>query len=597
MDEREPAGTAPLDELIEAVLQGAATDGQTRELDARLLASEADRRDYLHRLNLHAALRRQFAYDVEGETSEPLSAPRGLATRSARWMWAAAAGVLVALAIGAYALRPKDGSAIATVTEVHGGMQWTGNGGQVVRDLEAGRTLSGGTLESRSADSWARLTFPDGSAVTVSGQSMLTIARDRQKELHLHAGSVSCRVAPQPQGRPMLVHTPTAKLEILGTQLNVDADPASTMLRVNEGRVRVTRLADGSVADVPADHQVVLSASRSADLKVDPRPASVHAWRSGLPAGALYGTWSPEAESGGRLRTSPILLNYQKKPVALHLMAIAVSRCPAPPVVLVPGGRFRILGRLETTGDLYFSLTTRHVKGGFAGKYVAMHRFDHRREAGGRLDLELPIEAFRPQEKEFPDSPLGQELVDWCCFTYNVDTGLGLAAVELLPPAGPEAALQPIPEPPLLPLMDIWTAASHGNLEAVRRHIDAGAEINATFVAPGVPGSGVTPLHLAVLADQGEIVRFLIGKRADLDARARDEHGGAPLHWAAALGRVAIAGQLIDAGAEINARDSHGFTPLDATGYQPETAQEAKREIARLLGERGGRHAKELGKD
>ena len=53
----------------------------------------------------------------------------------------------------------------------------------------------------------------------------------------------------------MVIHTPTAKLEVLGTQLNVDSDSTSTVVNVNEGRVRVTRLVDGSVVDVPADPQ------------------------------------------------------------------------------------------------------------------------------------------------------------------------------------------------------------------------------------------------------------------------------------------------------------------------------------------------------
>jgi hypothetical protein len=43
---------------------------------------------------------------------------------------------------------------------------------------------------------------------------------------------------------------------------------------------------------------------------------------------------------------------------------------------------------------------------------------------------------------------------------------------------------------------------------------------------------------------------------------ARDEHGATPLHHAAELGNHAIAGMLLDAGADINARDARfGATP------------------------------------
>ncbi|MHC4176481.1 MAG: ankyrin repeat domain-containing protein [Planctomycetota bacterium] len=498
------------------------------------------------------------------------------------------------LITGVYLLRPDPQLQIATITKMNGALQWTGDGGRVVRDLQSGSSLRGGTLESLSADSWAVLTFRDGSTVTVSGQSMLTISEDQRKEMHLREGSVSASVARQPHGQPMLIHTPTARLEVLGTQLNVDAQRTSTTLRVNEGRVRVTRLADGSVAEVTADHQVVVSASRLADFKVRRRPDSVRSWQSSLPSGAIYGEWIPEGgETNGNLRTAPILLNFQKEPITLHLAALSVSRGPAAAVVLTSGGIFRIRGQIETSGNIYFGLTTKHVKGGFAGKYVAARQFDLPQKTDQRLEIELHLEEFTPQEEEFADSPIGLELVDLWCFTYNVDAGLSIASVELLPPAALEIAQQPTTEPPQPPIMDIWTAASQGNLEALRRYLAAGADVDATFIAPGIPASGATPLHLAVLADQGEIAEFLIGNGASLNAKAKDENGGTPLHWAAGLGRVEMARRLIEAGADVNAKDNSGFTPVDASNYDPQSEKKAKLQIAELLREKGGKSARE----
>ena len=160
--------------------------------------------------------------------------------------------------------------------------------------------------------------------------------------------------------------------------------------------------------------------------------------------------------------------------------------------------------------------------------------------------------------------------------TLYEPAGLEIAEVELQPPTT---------EPPL-PIIGIWAAASHGNLEAVKRHLAAGAEIDATFIALGIPASGATPLHLAVLSDQGKIAQFLIRKRANLNAKAKDEHGGTPLHWAAAGGRIEMARRLIDAGADVNAKDNHGFTPLDATNYDRESEKKAKLE-------KGGKSARE----
>ena len=607
MDERESVESTPLVELIEQVLQGTASEGQKRQLQDRLAASAEDRKLYLHHLNLHSALRRQFAFDAEAETPAQLdvvangpdskSVPRGPTPRRLRRTWAAVAAVVVVLIAGIYLLHPNPEPQIATVTEINGALQWTGDGGRVVRDLEVGSPLQGGTLESLFADSWAVLTFRDGSTVTVSGQSRLTISEqghsgDGQKEMHLREGSLSANVAQQPEGRPMLIHTPTAKLEVLGTQLNIDARRASTTLRVNEGQVRVTRLADGNVADVPADHQVVVSASPLADFKVSRRPESVGSWRSNLPSDAGYGDWISEgADADGRLRTAPILLNFQKEPITLYLAGISVARDSGAAVVLPSGGKFRIRGRMEAPTDVYFGLTMKHVKGGFAGKYVATFRVGESSGGDGPnrdgLDIEMHLGEFRPQEKESAESPIGLEIVDWWCFTYNVDAGLSIDSVDLLPSASAEATQPPAAQPPKLPIMDIWTAASQGNLEAVKRHLAAGAEIDATFVAPGIPASGATPLHLAVLSDQRAVAQYLIERRANLDARAKDEHGGTPLHWAAVLGRIEMARRLIEAGADMNAKDNHGFTPLDATNYDRESEGKAKREIAELLREKG----------
>ncbi|MDP6545829.1 MAG: ankyrin repeat domain-containing protein [Phycisphaerae bacterium] len=584
-------------------LDGVATPDEVAELSEQIESDADTRKLYLKMARVHATL----AADDLSESSEEAETAceacgdlSGAGGRPRRWLALSgiAAAVAIALVAGFLLMRPSAEPAIATITEMNGALQWTGNGGRVVRDFDAGSSLPGGTLESLSADSWAVLTFRDGSTVTVSGQSTLTISEDQQKQIHLREGSVSARVASQPQGCPMLIHTPTAKLEVLGTQLNVDAEAASTTLRVNEGRVRATRLADGSVVDVPSDHQVIVSASRRRKFTVRRRPESVRSWKSNLPQGAIYGQWIPgSGATAGALRTAPVLLNPGKDPITLHLASISACRGAVSPVAPARGGNFRIRGRIGTSGDIYFGLTMKHIKGGFAGKYVTARRVNVADKTDQHLEIELPFEDFRPQEKEFPASPVGLELVDLWCFTYNQDAELRITSVELLPSAPPGVAKQPTTQPRQIPLMDIWTAAAQGNVEAVKRHLTAGAKIDGTFVAPGIPASGATPLHLAVLCNQGEIARFLIKRGANLNARAKDKHGGTPLHWAAALGRFEICRQLIDSGADVNARDDNAFTPLDAINYDPKSRRKIKLRIAELLRARGGKSKTEYRKE
>jgi len=104
MNEKKSSEATPLVELIEAVLQGTASDEHQQELQARLLANEAERKVYLHYMNLHAALRRQFAFDVDQDMRvQPSQAGAKLPSNTERengaaWFrigaWAAAAAIV-----------------------------------------------------------------------------------------------------------------------------------------------------------------------------------------------------------------------------------------------------------------------------------------------------------------------------------------------------------------------------------------------------------------------------------------------------------------------------------------------------------------------
>ena len=92
---------------------------------------------------------------------------------------------------------------------------------------------------------------------------------------------------------------------------------------------------------------------------------------------------------------------------------------------------------------------------------------------------------------------------------------------------------------------DIHEAARTGNIEAVKQHIAAGADVNAKDV------DGINPLHYATWTDHKETVEL-----------------------------------LIDKGADVNAKDAAGNTPLDLSI--------SKLEIAALLRKHGGKRGEEL---
>ena len=84
----------------------------------------------------------------------------------------------------------------------------------------------------------------------------------------------------------MLIHTPSTLLQVLGTQFDVEANMASTVLNVTEGTVRVRRLSDGREIDVPAKHRVIAEGGGDLTLQTDSRvgesleeSASPAAWK------------------------------------------------------------------------------------------------------------------------------------------------------------------------------------------------------------------------------------------------------------------------------------------------------------------------------
>jgi len=112
------------------------------------------------------------------------------------------------------------------------------------------------------------------------------------------------------------------------------------------------------------------------------------------------------------------------------------------------------------------------------------------------------------------------------------------------------------------PDIDIHGAAAKGNIEAVKQHIAAGTDVNAKDAFG-------TPLHYGARYGHRKIIEFLIQKGADVNAVAADPgmiqpgmhgHGRTPLHHAATK---EVAELLIAKGADVNTKDNVGDTPID----------------------------------
>jgi ankyrin repeat protein len=104
-----------------------------------------------------------------------------------------------------------------------------------------------------------------------------------------------------------------------------------------------------------------------------------------------------------------------------------------------------------------------------------------------------------------------------------------------------------------------WTAAAHGDLNAIESLLAAGFNPNAPV------RDGQTPLSTAMLLGQPELVRLLLAWHADpnqaMDTRTK-MNSDKPLHYAARNGNLRMAATLLAGGAEIDARGNAGRTAL-----------------------------------
>jgi ferric-dicitrate binding protein FerR (iron transport regulator) len=353
---------------------------------------------------------------------------------------AAAASIVILLSAALLFLKSQHRGEIATITALDGAIQWTGDGGRVVRNLQVGTKLQGGIIEGIEPLSWFELQVPDGTTVAITGNSTLTFSDLGQKRLHLKSGTASAHVRPQPSGRPLIIQTTSAMMEVLGTQFLIETDTSATRLDVSEGTVRVKRLSDGAELDVPSRHRVLAAADH--DFTVAPAQAPVDHWTSRLPFGPerSLGKWLPPA--AGRDAALLAVPYTTKLGWTIFAAATRVSTWDAPPVTLHPDTRLRFRGRLDVSRTVYFGVHLRDASGGFAGRFLTA-RSAQDFGAGKVFDVTLPLRDFildpalKHMSKKLPASPFELTVESVFCHTLTHPAGLKLFQVEVMAPAIP----------------------------------------------------------------------------------------------------------------------------------------------------------------
>ena len=249
---------------------------------------------------------------------------------------------------------------------------------------------------------------------------------------------------------------------MVGTQFDVTADSSQTKVTVNEGRVRVERLTDGRVVEVPAAHQTVASIEVQQEFVVTALEKPTNSWKANLANEAHEGRWisamhalrlevgravdngemtADEArqeflaraanlrEDEGSLHAAPVRAGRGARRDVSYMASLLVSREQSGPVVLAKGNKFRVRGRVRSPAGVTIGFSALDADRASGGRYLTRKRLE------GEFDIELPLDAFQLLgDRSGATSPLGRELIHWWCSTDSREAVLEITSVRLLEP-------------------------------------------------------------------------------------------------------------------------------------------------------------------
>lgn len=235
-------------------------DPQARAFAAQWLADDVSVAEELRVSEVGKILQPEVAVDA------PVILPRARPFTAAPWL-ALAAGLTLLLGVG-WILLGKTGRAnsLLRATEVTGTVSWRSEGGKMVPQIATGQKLAAGVFMAEGDGAGAELLFADGTRITLGAGAELAIQEKDRKRLFLRAGDFSADVKPQPPGRPMIITTPTAEIEVVGTSFAVTTISNATAVNVEKGVVRLRRVKDGQMVEVPARKMGVASADGTGPL-------------------------------------------------------------------------------------------------------------------------------------------------------------------------------------------------------------------------------------------------------------------------------------------------------------------------------------------
>ncbi|MFH5802641.1 FecR domain-containing protein [Alienimonas sp. DA493] len=456
------AAADPLDRLLNAAVDDGLSEAEEAELTARLRDDPAARERYRRFMSLHAELHWRTgapaASFAEPDAPEPAPEPRV----RRRALWALGLATLAASLLAA-ALLPRvwapggdgDAASVVSVASVRGAVRYRGPGG-ALRPVRVAAGLPAGTALLEGASSSVQLRFADGTLVSVGGDAEVEIEERptaggvAQKRLRLRSGLLTAEVRPQPAGAPMVIETPAARAEVLGTVFTLAAGADATRLDVEDGLVRLRRSVDGRAVEVPAGRRVIASLDAAADLRSQAPAADEPGWRhvfAAPPPDAWRGRWlppGPDGDAPARVRSVPLVVGRTDEPGAdgegapvVHFGVTARRTDAADLGTLPPDAVFTAVLRTDRPTALQVFLGTLKKSGRFGGNFEvrlpegAGTPLPGAAGAAGWRRVRVPVAAFRPLIPRHATVPDAGRPVLWMLTSFASDDGLEVAELSL----------------------------------------------------------------------------------------------------------------------------------------------------------------------
>ncbi len=414
--------------LVDGTLS--ATDQQ--QFEAILVGDKEARRWYRHFMAMHVSL--QWDYAVAAQ-QQPSSSVHAFSMGRVWWPYVAAALVLLAISLSVTweLTRPAPAQAITVVSVSDGTALWTTDAVQQ-RTLVSGDTVRSGSLALNGAGAKTSLRFIDGTLLHLTGDTTLHVIDDGQKRLQVQHGQLRASVQPQPENKPMMIHTDTAVIQVVGTSFNVVVLADATALEVDSGQVNIQRAADGKTISVSSREAVVVTLNANQELIAGQQQHIPTMWhydgsRPIPPPGK--GTWEAFTNglSGGFVHALPYVAATKKdgsKVIHQGVRFYSLDGFGKPFVSLNERSVIRMRYRFGfgKAKPLNLFISTQIPSGGFGGNFEAIIKTTGNSDADGWHTAEISMNELRSIfPKDFPE-PYGRQVKMLLPNCYSVQADL-----------------------------------------------------------------------------------------------------------------------------------------------------------------------------